>query len=401
MYMEELWALALRRAGAADFASFQRQQGLRETGTPDEATIEALAPYLMGYQIRCVAQGDTYYRLAREYGTTVAAIDAANPGRDVNNLRVGSLLIVPFGFPVVPTDVPFTSQLLKICVRGLLVRYPFLQAESIGCTRYGRPIWMLHIGTGSRTALYNASHHANEWITTPVVLHFLEEYCAAYVADGELFGRAARELYTRTTLHLAPMVNPDGVDLVTGAATEQEVEAAKQLAANYPDIPFPNGWKANLAGVDLNLQYPAEWEQAKQIKFEQGYTKPGPRDFVGTAPLTQPESAALYAHTQSVQPNLTLSYHTQGRVIYWRFLDYDPPRAEEIGQEFQRVSGYALEDTPYASGFAGYKDWFIQQFNRPGYTIECGTGESPLPLSQFDEIYANNLGILTLGLAEA
>ena len=65
------------------------------------------------------------------------------------------------------------------------------------------------------------------------------------------------------------------------------------------------------------------------------------------------------------------------------------------------MSGYALEDTPYASGFAGYKDYFIQEFNRPGYTIECGEGENPLPIAQLGEIYEHNLGILTLGLAEA
>ena len=58
-----------------------------------------------------------------------------------------------------------------------------------------------------------------------------------------------------------------------------------------------------------------------------------------------------------------------------------------------------MEVTPAASGYAGYKDWFIQQFNRPGYTIEVGIGENPLPLSQFEEIYRDNMGILTLGMA--
>ena len=76
----------------------------------------------------------------------------------------------------------------------------------------------------------------------------------------------------------------------------------------------------------------------------------------------------------------------------------EPPGARAIGEQFAFVSGYLLEDTPYASGFAGYKDWFIQTYNRPGYTIEVGLGENPLPLSQFDSIYEKNLGILVLGL---
>ena len=59
-----------------------------------------------------------------------------------------------------------------------------------------------------------------------------------------------------------------------------------------------------------------------------------------------------------------------------------------------QASGYSLEDTPYESSFAGYKDWFIQNFRRPGYTIEVGQGVNPLPIDQFDEIYRDNVGIL-------
>ena len=72
------------------------------------------------------------------------------------------------------------------------------------------------------------------------------------------------------------------------------------------------------------------------------------------------------------------------------------PGAEELGRQFAEESGYRLADTPYQSGFAGYKDWFIQEFRKPGYTIEVGSGVNPLPLSQFDEIYRDNLGILAL-----
>ena len=61
-----------------------------------------------------------------------------------------------------------------------------------------------------------------------------------------------------------------------------------------------------------------------------------------------------------------------------------------------QASGYRLADVPYNSAFAGYKDWFIQEFNRPGYTIEAGIGINPLPLSQFDEIYRDNLPILNI-----
>ena len=71
--------------------------------------------------------------------------------------------------------------------------------------------------------------------------------------------------------------------------------------------------------------------------------------------------------------------------------------AEKIGNLFASVSGYKLSEVPYTSSFAGYKDWFLQEYRRPGYTIEAGIGINPLPISQFDEIYRDNLGILVLG----
>lgn len=98
--------------------------------------------------------------------------------------------------------------------------------------------------------------------------------------------------------------------------------------------------------------------------------------------------------TEEIDPALVLAYHTQGKVIYWQFKDYEVPGARALGEEFARLSGYTLSDTPYESSFAGYKDWFIQTFRRPGYTIEAGSGENPLPIQQFDEIYRDNLGIL-------
>ena len=124
--------------------------------------------------------------------------------------------------------------------------------------------------------------------------------------------------------------------------------------------------------MDLNLQFPAGWEKAKEIKFEQGFTSPAPRDFVGTSPLVAPEAKAMYNFTLNHNFRLILAYHTQGEVIYWKFSNYVPPASIYIGEQFALASGYTLENTPYTSGFAGYKDWFIQNYNRPGYTIEAG-----------------------------
>ena len=298
--------------------------------------------------------------------------------------------------PIVQTDIPITAESVDRTILELAQRYPTIRTELLTTTAFQRPVRTLVIGNGPRTVIYTAAHHANEWITALVLLKFAEELAQALEDGGTVFGVSAATIANAATIYMVPLVNPDGVDLVVGAIQpgQLEYETARRLAENYPQIPFPEGWKANLLGVDLNLQYPAGWLQAREIKFTQGYTLPGPRDYVGRAPLNQRESRALAGYTEFLDPDLILAYHSQGKEIYWQFGGYEIPGARELAEEFARLSGYALSDVPYESGFAGYKDWFIQRFRRPGYTIEVGQGQNPLPLEQFPEIYRDNLGIL-------
>lgn len=150
-------------------------------------------------------------------------------------------------------------------------------------------------------------------------------------------------------------------------------------------------------GIDLNLQFPSNWILARRNKFAQGFTRPAPRDFVGYGPLTEPESLAIYNYTLSHTFRLIIAYHTQGEVIFWRYLDLEPDYAEDIVNLFQQASGYTPDDRADTGSFAGYRDWFIDNYRLPGYTVETGLGTNPLPISQFDKIYNDNIGILMIG----
>jgi len=302
---------------------------------------------------------------------------------------------------IVRTDMPVSSAETQRVIGEIVAKYPFVRTELLTRTVFQRPVSTLVIGNGPRKVIFSASHHANEWITTLILLQFAEEFAEAIASGGQIYGRNAGELAREVTIYMVPLVDPDGVDLVTGAILPGSIQyaLAEDLAQNYPAIPFPDGWKANLLGVDLNLQYPAGWEQAREIKFAQGFDRPGPRDFVGRAPLNQAESRALAGYTRFIDPALVLAFHSQGKEIYWQFGGIFVPGAEELGQKMADASGYTLANTPYESGFAGYKDWFIQDFGKPGYTIEVGQGVNPLPIEQFDEIYRDNLPILVIAAA--
>ena len=413
VYVEYL-SLALERAGFSvggitdEFTSrvynalvaFQNSVGITADGVAGEVTWNELLPYLKGYKVVTTNEGDTLESVAEAYSTTAEAIERANPFITNTELMAGTELTVPLGFSLVPENVDYSYFLVSLIIDGLKARYPFIETGSAGASVLGNSLYYIAIGNGTTEVFANASHHANEWITTPVLLKYAEDYLNAVATGENIEGADIRTLFETKKLYIMPLVNPDGVDLVTGALNAESPSfiSARSIAAEYPFIPFPDGWKANIEGTDLNLNYPAGWLNAKRIKAEQGFTSPAPRDFVGTSPLSAVESRAVYNFTLAHDFILTLSYHTQGEVIYWKYLDYLPPRSEEIGNALANASGYSLETTPYASGFAGYKDWYISYFNLPGYTVEAGMGENPLPISDFQNIYPPNRSLITTAL---
>lgn len=300
---------------------------------------------------------------------------------------------------IVPTDMSYPYEIMMMNLEALARKYPIIRIGYYAESVMGKRIPYVTLGEGEEEVFYSASMHANEWINSVVMMKFIEDFADAYEKDEELFGYNVRNIFSSRTIYIVPMVNPDGVDLVLNNIPRMSsyYRNALQIANNYPAIPFPNGWKANIRGVDLNLQFPAEWERARELKFAQGFTSPAPRDFVGFGPLTEPESFGLYNFTLERNFKLILAYHTQGEVIFWRYLNFNPPGAEAVANEFARVSGYQLVNEADSESYAGYRDWFISYYNRPGYTVETGLGVNPLPISQFDKIYSDNIGILILG----
>ena len=381
--------------------SFQNAFFLTPDGIAGEKTFSELERYITGYYIKTVNKGDTLWSIAAFSGAGLDALITANPEIDPDRIFPGDKITVPFIFPLVPTDIEYSSYLVRLLLRGLVARYPFIKLSSMGKSVMGKELWYIKCGNGDKQLFVNAGFHANEWLNIPVVLKFLEEYLKA-VSRKRLFEKEnVRELFNNTCLILCPLVNPDGLDIVTGALQQGEFyEKAKNIASKFSDVPFPDGWKANINGVDLNLQFPANWEAAKKIKSEEGFTSPSPIEFVGPFPLSEPEAVAIADFTKEYDFKMMLAYHSQGSIIYWKYLDYLPPESERTGALLSKASGYPLELTPLSSSYAGYKDWFIQEYNKPGYTIETGKGVNPLPITQIDTIYNENKKLLITALKE-
>ena len=154
---------------------------------------------------------------------------------------------------IVPTNANYNYFTLNQNVVALNYKFPFLNVQIIGNSVLGKNLYVIKLGKGPKKVFYSASFHANEWITSVVLMKFVEDYCDAYVNNSKLYGYSVRNLFNSASIYIMPMVNPDGVDLVTDSLNELSYGYlnAKNIAQNFPSIPFTDGWKANINGVDF------------------------------------------------------------------------------------------------------------------------------------------------------
>jgi len=342
------------------------------------------------YQIR---QGDSFWQIAQNRNIPLTALLLANPDLNPNALQIGQIIRIPqqITWRIINGQQNYNYNIMMNDIEKLLNAYPFLQSSAIGHSVLGDEIPEILIGKGTKRIHYNGSFHANEWITTPIILTFLNDYLLALTNQHTIRGISTLPLYQQTSLSIVPMVNPDGVNLVIQGPSEDEALRNQLINWNNGSNNFSD-WKANIHGVDLNDQFPAKWE----LESARNPKTSGPRDYGGERPLSEPESIAMADLTRKRDFARVLAFHTQGRVIYWGFEDLEPPESKILVNEFSRVSGY--EPIKSAGSYAGYKDWFIQDWRRPGFTVELGSGTNPLPISQFDDIYEEALGIFLAAL---
>ncbi|RNC28818.1 MAG: Gamma-D-glutamyl-L-diamino acid endopeptidase 1 [Candidatus Dichloromethanomonas elyunquensis] len=270
---------------------------------------------------------------------------------------------------------------------------PEIEVIPIGRSVLGRSIPAVRLGTGPKEIHFNGSFHANEWITSLLLMVFIERVVQSCNSKTSFDGISIEAILKDITLWIVPMVNPDGVELVqNGFLTDNNPYYRTVLEANKGSTDFQN-WKANIRGVDLNDQFPAYWENECNRRETNG---PAPSDYPGPAPLSEPEAQAMANFTLEHDFQLVIALHTQGEEIYWGYRNSEPPESQRIVQQFEKVSGYkAIQNV---DSDAGYKDWFICQWQRPGFTVECGKGQNPLPVNQFWSIWPKTRNIMLASL---
>lgn len=269
--------------------------------------------------------------------------------------------------------------------------YPSLVRGSIGHSMLGRPLTCFRIGHGPHAVLYVGAHHGMEWITSLLLYRLINDLCLSACRRGE-----STVFPGGTCLYVLPMLNPDGVEIELHGAAAGGPLAERLLRQNGGDPDFSR-WQANARGVDLNHNYDAGFEEYRLRAQEAGISAGGPTRYGGEGPMSEPETAALCRFLSLVRPALILTLHTQGEEIFYHPTDPPVPHAAEWGALLARLTGYRLGQADGLAAYGGLSDYAAAVLRIPSFTLECGLGENPLPLSAAAPIYRRLRRALYLG----
>ncbi len=267
-----------------------------------------------------------------------------------------------------------------------LSKYSAAKILILGESLMGRKIPLIRLGMGAHNVVYFGAHHGMESITSKLLVRFAYDFCEYLQANKRLYGLSLDYLYATRSIYIVPMLNPDGVELSVNGLDDGNPLAERLISMNG-SRDFTK-WQANGRGVDLNHNYDAGFEEYKQLEAEQGILGGCAGRYSGERPESEPETAAACNLLRSLgDVKLLLSLHTQGEEIYYTYGDKMPPRSEMLARQMSRLTGYRLSKPEGRAVYGGQKDWFIKEFGMPGFTVECGRGENPLPASDFGGIY--------------
>ena len=243
----------------------------------------------------------------------------------------------------------------------------------IGKSAEGRNLYAMYLGKdGGAVGISQYALHAREWITAYLAI----EHIKRSVEVGGVW--------------VLPLMNPDGAVLCEEGIESVSLKRRALLLKLNQGEDF-SLWKANVQGVDLNLNFPARWGKGRG-----NLTVPSPHGYIGQEPLSAPESSALALFTEEVKPDYTLSFHTKGEEIYWRF--HQPPirarRDKRLAKIIAKETGYPLKGTPFSAG--GYKDWCVDTLKIPAFTVEVGADDwaHPLGMEALNDIVQKNIDVL-------
>ncbi len=275
----------------------------------------------------------------------------------------------------------------------LLKSYPFITRCKIGVSLCHRPVYAYSIGNPDRKVLYAGAFHGMEWLTSLVLIKFLEDCAVSIKENTEILCFRMYDFLVERGLWIIPCVNPDGVEIQLNGS--KSAGGYKRLVDTVSSD--TSKWQSNARGVDINHNFAAGWQTLKRLEIKSGITKPGPTRYGGKHPESEPESRCIANLCRKENFCRAYAFHSQGREIYRDFGKISPENSRLIADILADAAKYTVSAPTGLAVGGGFKDWFVSCFKRPAFTVEIGIGENPLPTDILKDEYRRLLPLLCLG----
>lgn len=288
-----------------------------------------------------------------------------------------------------------TYSVFENYVKELNNRFESLKITTCGKSLLNKEIYAFVIGEGKRNIVYVGGTHGLEWLASLLLLKFTENLALAYENQGALAGFNIKDILENRKLIIIPELNPDGIEIAIKGATACGRYRGENFEICKGDF---SCWSANARGVDINHNFNADWYTLREAEKEAGIDSPSPRRYGGLFPESEPETAAITRLCRRIPLEMLVTFHSQGEEIYYEYGKNTPEKSLHIAKIFSALTDYTLVKNEGLASSGGLKDWFIEEFKKPAFTIEIGKGENPLPIEDVDGIYGKLEAMMVTGL---
>lgn len=246
----------------------------------------------------------------------------------------------------------------------------YARKETLARTIDGRDVCLFRFGTGESRFLLTAGIHGREWITVLLVTELVLREKGTFSFD------------------CIPCLNPDGCCLAAdGAESVRDPNVLRNLYRINGKKDFSQ-WKANARGVDVNVNFDADWGEGRYNR-----TSPAPSDYIGREPGSENETKAAIKALERSYP-LIVCYHSLGEEVYWGY-EHNFRHYEEA-KIYADHLGYKLKRSEHSCG--GMKDFYALSYPGLGLTVEVGEEKygHPYPAERLPVLLEKHKGTIPL-----
>lgn len=224
---------------------------------------------------------------------------------------------------------------------------PWQTMTVIGSSVEGRAIEAHTYGTGDVDILFVGGIHGGyEWNSSLLAYEVMD-----YIASN------TDVLPRDVTVHVIPVLNPDGMYEVVGKESRFTKADIQNPAERVATARF------NARDVDLNRNFDCKWQPQSTWR--------GQAVSAGTSAFSEPEAMALRDYITKIQPKAVVFWHSQANNVYASECENGIlPDTLKLMNTYASASGYGAVSTFDAYPVTGDAEGWLASIGIPAVTVE-------------------------------